>query len=898
MQPDHWAYTIRLRLRSLFRRKISDQELDDELRDHVERRTENYITTGMTPEAARRQAFLEIGGFEKRKEECRDTRHVTWIQDLVQDLHFGLRLLRKSPGFTAVVVITLAVAIGANTAIFSVVDAVLLRPLPFQNSSHLMSLHESIPKMGFSKMSFSVPDFEVFQRDQKSFDTLAVFRNRQVNLSGQGEPEHVTESRVSASLFPMLGAEPALGRLFTLQEDAQGIHVALLSYGLWQNRYGGVPAIIGQAIEIDRQPYTIIGVMPRDFEFPLRGPEDNGAPAVLWIPMGFTRTELQGWGGPYLYSVLGRLRPGITPGQASSEAEGLSRHILASYPEGIAAWARRGQLTLSASPFQDDVVGAVRPLLLVLIGAVGFVLLIACGNIATLLVSRASARQKEIAVRAALGASRLRLVRQMMTESLLLALGGTVIGLVIAVCARNFILSMVPASTALPRHVPLNGAVLAFATAASVLAAVLFGLVPAFLASSSQTERALKEGGRRGTAQGPHQAQRFFVGAEFALALILLVGAGLLIRSFSKLVETRPGFRPEHVLTMNIPLPHEEYDRAPQVTAFYQQLFERVANSPGVESAGLSSDLPLHSAEGLSVAVERRDQSVPVVQSWVLGDYFRTMGVPLVEGRRFTSEDRADAQLVVIVSLSMARRFWPGQTAIGKRIRSGVDGPWEMIVGVVGDVSQGPFNEPLALHVYRPYKQIPPGFLEEDPFGDCRAMNLVMRTNGYAGSLTTAVLAQVHSLDPQLAVANVQTMTQVIHLSFVGPQFNTELLGIFAALALFLAAIGVYSVLSYAVGCRTHEIGIRMALGAQKRDVLNTMLGQGLKLAAVGVAVGIVGAIAVTRFLSSLLYEVKPTDPLTFAAIAAILLAVALLACYLPARRATKVDPMIALRHE
>ncbi|MGH9445480.1 MAG: ABC transporter permease, partial [Terriglobia bacterium] len=704
--------------------------------------------------------------------------------------------------------------------------------------------------------------------------------------------------RVSASLFPMLGAEAALGRLFTPQEDVPGIHVALLSYGLWQHHYGGAPAIIGHAIEIDRQPYTIFGVMPRDFEFPLRGPEDNGAPAVLWVPMGFTPAELQSWGGTYNYSVLGKLRPGVSLDQARSEAELLSRRIIASYPAAIAVWAGRGKLTVSAVPFRNDVVGAVRPLLLVLMAAVGFVLLIACANIATLLVSRAAARQKEIAVRAALGATRLRLVRQMLTESLLLALGGGVVGLIIAVYARNLILSLVPASITLPRHVPLNGAVLAFVTAATVLAAVLFGLAPAFVASSGQTEGALKEGGRRGTAEGPHRAQGFFVGVEFALALILLVGAGLLIRSFGKLLETRPGFRPEHVLTINVPLPREEYARAAQVMTFYQQLLDKVSNLPGVESTGLSSDLPLHSTEGVSIRVERRDKRVPVAQSWVLGPYFRTMGIPLVQGRLFTPEDRVGAQPVIIVSLSMARRFWPGQSAIGKRIRWGVYGPWETIVGIVGNVSQGPLSEPLAPHVYWPYKEISPGFLQDDPFGDCRALNLIVRTHGDPDSLASTLIAQVHSLDPQLAVANVQTMTRVIRSSLAGPQFNTVLLGIFAALALFLASIGVYGLLSYAVGRRTHEIGIRMALGAQKRDVLYMMVGQGLKVAAIGVAIGILGALVVTRFLSSLLYGVKPNDPLTLISVALVLLAVALVACYIPARRAASVDPMVALRHE
>ncbi len=887
----------------LFRKPLAERQLDSELRFHLEQQIADYIAAGMTPEEARRRAQIELGGFEQVKEKCRDLGAARIVETLIQDLRYGLRQLRRNPGFTAVAVITLALGIGANTAIFSVVDTVLLRPLPFANPSRLIALHEGIPKLGYPKMGFSPPDFDVFAREQRSFSTIGAFRDEHVDISSGGEPERVTAARVSASLFPMLGVEPLQGRTFSPEEDARGHNVVLLSYKLWRRRYGGSGGIIGRTIELDRRPYTVIGVMRRNFEFPLRGPQDNGSPAVLWVPMAFTPTELQGWGGSYFNSVIGRLRPGVTLDQARSEAASLSRILVASYPSALTSFIRRGQLSVNASPFQEDVVGSIRTLLLVLMAAVAFVLLIACANIATLLVSRAATRQKEIAVRSALGATRLRLVRQMLTESLLLALGGGAMGFVLALYGRNFLLALVPASIPLPSHVPLNGGILTFAFATSVLAALVFGLAPAFLVSTATVQGSLQEGGRRGATDGSHRVQGFFVAAEFALALILLVGAGLLIRSFGKLLETRPGFRPGHVLTVNIPLPREAYPHAAQITGFYEQLLDRVSNLPGVQSGGLSSDLPLHASEGVSITIEGRSNSEgrtpqAIVQSWVLGDYFQTMGIPLLQGRWFTPEDRVGSEPVAVVSLSMARKFWPRQNAIGKRIHWGVKSPWETIVGIVGNVSQGPLNQPLAPHVYRPYSQLPGPFLEEDPFGDWHAMNLAVRTDTDPASLTSAVLAQVHSLDSDLAVANIRTMTQVIRSSRAGPQFNTILLGIFAGLALFLAAIGVYGVLAYAVARRTHEIGIRMALGATKSAVFRMVLQQGMFVALLGMVIGWIGSLLVTRFLASLLYNVKPTDPATFAAVSAVLAGVAVLACYLPARRATRVDPMVALRHE
>ena len=901
MQPEHWLYTIPLRLRSLFRWAQADQELDDELRDHLERKTEEYVAQGMAPEEARRRARLDLGGIEQTKEKCRDARRVNWIQDFVQDLRFGLRVLRKAPGFTAAAILTLALGIGANTAIFSIVNAVLLRPLPFKDSQRLVLLHEGLPKIGFPKMSFSPPDFAVLAREQKPFSELGTFLNERMDISGQSEPDRVIVSRVSATLFPMLGAEPMLGRAFTPQEDAPGHSVAILSYALWQRRYGGNANILGQQIALDRQPYIVIGVMPRQFVFPLPGLEPNGSPADLWVPMAVTPAELQEWGGLYMTSVVGRLPRGVTLHQALAELNSLATAILASYPAPMRNGVPGLTIDITASPFQEEAVSSVRTLLLLLMAAVSFVLLIACANIATLLLSRASTRQKEIAIRTALGASRWRLARQMLTESFLLALAGGALGLFLAVWMRNLLLAIVPSSIPLPTHIALSGNVFAFALAGSIVAAILFGLVPALQFSSSSTQAPLQEGGRGGTAsRSRHRAQEFFVTAEFALALVLLVGSGLLIRSFAKLLATAPGFRADHLLTLNIPLPRQAYSHASQIREFYEQLLARSSSLPGVENATVSTDLPLRDTEMVSFTAEGGPDTKGLkatCQSWVIGNYFETMGIPLIQGRWFGPEDRVESQPVAVISAYTAKTFWPGQNPIGKRIRWG-GGPWETVVGIVADVKQESLDRPLAPHVYRPYSQAADGLLENDPFGDLHAMNLVVRTQTDPLSLASAAVAQVHSLDRELAVANIRTMNQVISSSVAGPKFNTFLLGIFASVALLLAAIGVYGVLAYSVSQRTHEIGIRLALGARPAGVLRLILAQGTRLALIGSGVGALAAFFLMRFISSLLYGVSPADPWTFAAVAFVLTFVALAACYIPARRATKVDPMVALRYE
>lgn len=829
---------------------------------------------------------------------------VSRIHDFVYDLRYGVRKLRRDPTFGVVAILTLGLGIGVTTAIFSLVSAVLLRPLPFTDPSHLVALHEGIPKMGYPKMGFSAPDLAVFAREQKSFAAVGAFQNKQVNISGQGEPELVTAARISASLFPMLGVGPVRGRMFVEDDDVPGSHVAIVSSGLWRRRFGESANIIGEKMFIDRQPYTIIGIMPDSFVFPLRGPQDNSFPSEVWVPLAFTPAEMEDWGGSYSTSVIARLRPGITLDQSREEADLLSSVIAKAYPPAVAGGFHGAELKISAFPFHDEVVGPVRTLLLLLMAAVTLVLLIACANVAILLVSRAAMRQNELAVRTALGAKRSRLVRQMLAESLLLAVAGGALGCLFAYLGKNFTLALVPSTIPVPTRVALTGNVFAFAMALSLLGAFSFGLAPAFQLSFASLRNSLQEASRSTTVGLPRRSLHgIFVVLEVGLALVLLVGAGLLIRSFINLLETDPGFSPDRVLTMKLPLPREVYRDGTKVEQFYQQLLDRVSHLPGVQSAGLSSDLPLNAREMVSISVEGNDNAAAgspraICQSWVMGDYFQTMRIPLLQGRLFVPDDRLESESVAVVSLSAAQKFWPGQDPIGKRIRWGVRRQWQTVVGLVGDVSQGPLNTSVAPHVYRPYAQLPPPLIEDDPFADWHAMNLALRAPADAGPLIAAVLSNVHSLDPDLSADGIQTMKQVISSSLAGPEFNMALLGILAFLALFLSTIGIYGVVSYVVEQQRHEIGIRLALGATRANVLELILLRGGRLAAAGIVLGLAASIVLTSLMKGLLYGVSRLDPLTYFGVVFLLLITVLAASYIPARRAMKVDPMGALRYE
>ncbi len=814
------------------------------------------------------------------------------MDSLLQDFRHSYRMLRNKPGFTTVAVLTLALGIGASTAIFSVVDAVILRPLPYSAPGRLVLIKERIPKATPDPIPVSAADVVQFQRENHAFDSLAAFRGGQLDLAGGTEPQRVNVDRVSANLFSLLGAQPGVGRAFTPDEDRPGHLVAILSYGLWQRRFGADPNILGHTVALNRQLYTVIGVMPATFVFPLPG-MNQGDAADVFVPMAFTPEELEDVGDNFDYSVAGRLKPGVSLSHANEDVETIAHRIQETYPPEIRADLNLGAVAL---PLGDQVVGNAKTLLLTLLGAVAFVLLISCINVANLLLARASDRQKEIAVRLALGASRIRLLRQLVAESMLLTVAGAGLGLAFAFWAADALVALMPESIPRIHAVGLNLSVLGFTLGLAILISLVFGIVPALAASRTNVDDALKEGGRS-SMQGRqhHHLRGALVVMEVALAMILLVGAGLLLRSFQRVLETNPGFQPEHVLTASLSVPESQYKQDAQIRRFYQRLMERLQQLPGTKLAGASTDLPLE-AGWTHLFTPEGYQPLPGVglnvsnHSVILGQYLQTMGVPLLRGRYFSEQDDIGSTHVLIVSESLAKRYWPNQDPIGKRLKWGPaesKDPWLTIVGVVGDVKQGALDVGTTPHTYEPFLQ-----------NTGRSLNLAIRASGEPASLASALRAAVWAIDSQLAVAQVRTMDQVISESTTPRRFSLFLLAGFALLALVLSAIGIYGVIAYSVVRRIHEIGIRMALGAQRGDVMRLVITQGLRLLGAGVLIGIAGALALTRLLACFLYGVQPTDPFTFAGVVAILAGVAVLASYIPARRATKVDPVIALRCE
>jgi putative ABC transport system permease protein len=822
------------------------------------------------------------------------------METLWQDLRYAARMLRKRPGFTLIAVATLALGIGANTAIFSVVNAVLLRPLPYDEPERLVYLSEHHPK--FETMSISYPDFTDWRAQNHVFESIGVFNFRDYNLTGNGEPERLRTGQVSADLFSALRVSAVLGRLFTNEEDKPGAPaVVVLSHELWQRRFGGDPNILNQSMTLNGRPYTVIGVMPLDFRFSPR--------TELWVPVG----QLSDWPSlkvrddhPGLRAVA-RLKAGVTLEQARVELDAIAANLEQEYPDS------NKNIGARIVPLLENYVRDVRSALWILLGAVGLVLLIACANVANLMLVRAATRQREMAVRLALGASRWRVVRQLLTESLLLAVAGGTLGLLIAQWGVDLILSFSADSIPRTGEIALDHRVLAFTLVTSVLTGIIFGLAPALQSGRTDVQEALKETSRS-TTGGRHQLRQFLVVAEVSLTLVLLISAGLLIRSFYRLQQVNPGFVEEHALSFRVQLPVEKYPGEQQWLSFYQQVMEKLRALPGVKEVSVTSRVPMDENDwqsGFRVVGEPPPppgQGPSMEVSIVSPDYFRAMGIPLLRGRYFTEQDnrsnlseeklrnldlgqRLRAGLkTIIVDEEFARRHWPGQDPVGKQILwgRGPNDPQVTVVGVVGRVKLYSPNEPAGfVQGYFPLLEMPDN-----------GMSFVIKTALDPEQIVAAARQQVQAVDANQPIYDIKTLTQRRAESIAPQRFNLLLLGLFAAVALVLAIVGIYGVMSYAVTQRTHEIGLRMALGAQSRDVLKLVVGQTMKLALVGVALGLLGAFALTRFMSVLLFGVTATDPITFAAVSVLLAGVALGASFVPALRAAKVDPMVALRYE
>ncbi|MFL6198004.1 MAG: ABC transporter permease [Thermoanaerobaculia bacterium] len=815
---------------------------------------------------------------------------------LMQDLRYAVRLLLRTPGFTLLAALTLALGIGANAAIFSVIDAVLLAPLPYRAPERLTIVYSQFPTMSFNRFWTSAPEFLELRQKSRSFEELGAWTAGAANITGGDQPVRVKVARVSAGLFTVLGVQPELGRAFTAREDLPKTEpMVVLSHELWQRAFGADRGVLGKRVQVDGIDRTVLGVMPPGF--------DVGEERVeAWVPLALDPANPGGRASHYLY-LVGRLKPGVSLGQARSELAGLVERWHDELPDTHVPSPEDHPLVIQ--PLLDDLVGSVRPKMWLLMGAVGLVLLIACANVANLLLARAEARQKEIAVRTALGAQRGRLLRQFLTESVALSLLGGALGLLLAVWGVRAIVATNPESLPRVREIAVDGRVLLFTLGVSLLTGVLFGLAPALHARASVMFSSLKEGGQRATAGAGRQLlRRGLVIAEVALAATLVIVGGLLIRSFWLLQQVDPGFDASNVLTFQIALPDARYPEEQQVVAFYQRLVDRLRVLPGVETAAAAWGLPpkrqlLANDTELEGVPEPPNGPAHNVDYWqfVTHDYLRTLKIPIVKGRGFLPTDAAGTPGVVLVNETTAKHFWPGKDPLGRRLRASappdVQPPWLTVVGVVKDVKQAGLEAETGTEVYFLQPQMP-----ETLGGASDDMYLLVRTAGDPLSLVSQARREVRALDPGLPLADVRSLEQVVFESVAQPRFITSLALLFAAVALALAAVGTYGVLSYSVEQRTQEIGVRMALGAQARQVLGMVLAQGVGLVAIGLVLGVVLALALQRILSGMLFGVAPTDPTIFASVVVVLAAVSLLACYLPARRATRISPLVALRYE
>ncbi len=906
-----WKAEISQRLAGLAIEPAHEAAIIEELAQHLEDCYTELLAGGASEAKAYRQTLAELSGSELLARELRrverevapepialgTNRRKNMLRDLWQDLRFGARMLMKQPGFTLIAVLTLALGIGANTAIFSVVNAVLLNPLPFAESDRLMALRQNDPRNRTALRNFSFLNFADLRARSQSYERLAAYYNSNFTLTGQREAVLLRGTVVMADLFPLLGASPALGRAFLPEEDKAGGgsegRPAILSWECWRQQFTGDPAVIGRSIILNNTGFTIIGVMAEGFRFPIQA-----QPAELWVSTAIDYERSVGPGSIMVergyrgWRVIGRLKPGVTPEQAQAEAEVIAASLASQFPD-----VNEG-MSFRVAPLLESMVGNQRSTLLLLFGAVGFVLLIACVNVANLLLERAISRRREINVRLALGAGSWRIVRQLLTESVMLAGLSGAIGVTLAMWATKVIVALSPEGITRIAEARLDLRVLAFTVLVTLATGIAFGLAPALIISRTNLAEALKEGGRGATGGiYTNRTRSLLVVVEIALALVLLVGAGLLIRSLARLQQAPLGFDPRNALTFNVAKSVDNSTSPSQIADFYRQLTERLKALPGVVNASVVFQLPLSGAgasTGLGIEGQPEGNDPFGVIHSVGPEYFRAMGIQLLKGREFTERDNLSSPRVLIINETLARKYFPNEDPIGKRITPGFstvpipgDDRRREVVGVVADVKHQSLQGPPQPEIFFAQAQMP-----------MSTTTMVVRASSDPRALVNAARGVVQGLDPNAPVYGVRTVEELLGRSVAAPRFNTLLLGLFAAVALILTVVGIYGVISCLVSQSTHEIGIRVALGAQASDVLKLILGQGMLLTLAGVVIGLAAAYGLTRLMSGLLYDVGATDPWTFAGVAVLLVSIAFIACYLPARRATKVDPLIALRSE